>query len=315
MFKSVFFILLGCLCGPLMAQPKSAKNFQTIDYQLVVDNDAFTLDLTKDQYYSSGIYAAVRFLGDSGVNVKKIWSVQLNHRMYTPSWIGWDRISSLDRPYAGQVSVSGIAEFYFDKNVYYKINAELGIMGPNALVGEAQAEWHAWFGMPQPKGWKYQIENTLIANAEITRIKPFYSSYNIELSNITNANIGTVLNNIRHEFMIRLGELRPLHQSAYTSAALGRTRSAKRNSAMKEFYFFYAPGLEYVFQNASLQGSLFSDASPYTVDAIPWIWQHRLGVMFSWSRFDLGLISYWRSQENETATKHNYVGIRLNQRF
>ncbi len=314
MLRTVIFISFILLLNSLNAQDKPSNEFLKFDYQLVVDNDVFTLDLKKDRFYSSGIYAAVRILQDSSKDgTKVIRSYQLNQQMYTPTQIRWTRLSQLDRPYAGVLSITGSNEYYLPNNTYYKIGLELGILGPWAFVGVAQKTWHGWFGMPEPQGWKFQIENTPVVNIHATRVKPFFSSYDLDLSNVTSGSIGTIYNNIKHEILLRFGELRPINQSAFTSSSLGRRPS--ETDEMKEFYFFYAPGLEYVFQNATLQGSLFTDNSPHTVDVIHWVWHHRFGMMCSWSRFDLGFTAYWRSAENETAIKHNYVGIRLNQRF
>ncbi len=314
MRKTVFSISLLLLLINLMAQEKLSPSFLKYDYRLVVDNDVFALDINKDRYYSSGIYAAVRILQDSSKNGSKvIRSYQLNQQMYTPTQVRWTELWQLDRPYAGVLTVSASNEYYLKNNTYFKVNLEVGILGPWSLVGESQTSWHRWFGMPEPMGWKYQIENTPVVNLHLSRIKPFFSTNDVEISNVTNASIGTIYNNIKHEVLLRFGDLRPNNQSAFTGSTLGSPPSETRN--MKEFYIFYAPGVEYVFQNATLQGSLFSDNSPHTVDAIHWVWHHRFGMMWSWSRFDIGFTAFFRSPENKTAIKHNYAGIRLNQRF
>lgn len=309
-------LILFCFAAcSFQVSAQKSKAHLTIDYQLVVDNDAFTLDLTKDQYYSSGIFAAVRLLRDSTANAKVIRSYQLNHRMYTPSWIGWVNQSQLDRPYAGMISGSVSNEYYFNSNQYLKAQLELGWLGPGALVGETQAIWHEWFGMTQPQGWKYQINNTPIINLYMTYLNPFYSSYHFEFATETNLGAGTVYNYLRQDLVVRVGQMKPLQKSAFKSASLGNKRPNFKQKEVAEFYFFYAPGLEYVLYNATLEGNLIGEKSIYTVDATNWVWQHRFGVMFSWPRFDLAFTAYWRTKENETATDHNYLGIRMNQRF
>lgn len=297
------------------AQEKSPKSRLTFDYQLVVDNDAFTLDLSADQYYSSGIYPAVRWLADSAGRAKVIRSVQLNHRIFTPSWIGWNRETQLDRPYAGQVSASVANEYYFPSSQYLKVQLELGWMGPAVRMGETQDNWHRWFGMPQPRGWHYQINNTPIGNGYVTYIKPLYSSYNFEVSSETNLAFGTVFNYGRQELMFRAGNLRPMHRSAYSGAALGDKRNASSSQKTVESYLFYAPGFEYVVYNATIEGNLIGEKSHFTLNQINRVFQHRAGFMFSWPRFDMGFTAYWRTPENDRATRHKYASIRLNQRF
>ncbi len=314
MRRSLFFFTFLALSIHLSAQEKPKKEYLTFDYQLVVDNDVFTLDLTMDQYYSSGIYPEVRMLLDSNKKAKKIRSYKLNHRIYTPYWIGHSRLEQIDRPYAGIISGSITNEYYFHTNKYLRAELELGWLGPGVRMGQQQSTWHRWFGMPQPMGWQYQIEDTPVVNLYLNYIQPLYSSYRFEVSSQSNLSMGTVYNNFRQSLVIRTGELRPIHQSSYVASSLGRKRK-ERQQKTEEFYFFYSPGVEYVLYNATLQGGLIGPESPDTVDAIPWVIQHRFGVMFSWPRFDLSFTRFWRSKENDSAMKHTYVAIRLNQRF
>lgn len=285
-----------------------------MDYQLLVENDVFTFS-NQDQYYSSGIYFQVRRLKDSLKTAKVIRSYQLNHRIYTPRWVGWAQEEQLDRPYAGTLSISIANEYYFVKNHYLKAQLELGWMGPGSGVGKSQETWHRWFGMPTPMGWKYQINNTPILNLNLTYIKPLVSSYHFELTSESSGAIGTVYNYAHQDIVFRIGELKPMHQSAYVASSLGNKRVNLSESKISEIYFFYSPGLEYVFYNATIEGNIIGKKSEFTDEAIRWVWQHRGGIMMSWPRFDLGIIAYWRTHENQKANDHNYAGIRLNQRF
>lgn len=312
-----FFITALILLGftTAVAQGNQQRKNLRLDLQLVMDNDVFTLDLSQDQYYSSGIYPAVRWLGDSTKKSKVIYAVQLNHRVFTPSWIGWTNESALDRPYAGQLSASVAGEFYYASNQYLKAQLEIGWMGPSTFVGETQATWHDWFGMPQPRGWKFQINDTPIINAYLTYLKPVYSSYNFEIAGESNLGLGTVFNYARQDIMFRFGKLKPLYKSAFTGAFLGNKRSNQPAKRTVESYFFYSPGVEYVFYNATIEGNIIGTRSYFTGEQINLVFQSRAGVMFSWPRFDVGFTCYWRTRENAKATRHKYAGIRMNQRF
>jgi len=314
MRKIQLIFILFLSAQALQAQLVVLKTL-TKEAKLLVENDAFTLNLTKDQYYSSGIYGEWRYLLDSGKKSKKIRSFTLNHRMYTPKWIGWDQVEELDRPYAGLISLSVANHYHFNNGRYLKTQLELGWLGPRALVGETQSTWHEWFGMPEPRGWQYQINNSPIVNLYAHYAKAFAQKKHLELVNETNLALGTVYNYLRHEVVIRLGELLPVHQSSYLSSFLGKKQYQRTKTEVDEIYFFYAPGLEYVFYNATIEGNLIGQSSVYTEEANSWVWQHKAGIMLSWPSFDLGLTAFWRSQENTSATNHNYVGIQLNQRF
>ncbi len=294
----------------------TAQSTLKFEGRLIVDNDIFTGDRASDEYYSSGIYPAFRYLKDSINQTKVIRTYQLNHQIYTPGYIRASSIEQMDRPFAGILSASVANEYYFRKsNSYLKAELEIGWLGPKALVKEAQTAYHRLFGMPKPLGWSYQIQDSPVIDVKIQHIKTLHSSSFIEMAIESNLNMGTVYNNIRAHLMMRAGSLKPLYKSAYTGSSLGILRERKGLKKCIESYFFYSPGMEYVLYNATLQGNLIGKESPYTVAATKWVWQHRLGVMFSWEVFDLGVIGYWRKKENAEATNHNYVGIRLCQRF
>lgn len=312
MFRGFLTVLFTTFCLVLVGQ--KAERLK-MDFQLVVDNDAFTLDLSQDQYYSSGIYAAARLLMDSSKDVKRVRTYQLNHRVYTPSWIGWDSPALLDRPYAGTLSATIGNEYYFQHNQYLQAQLELGWMGPGSLVGQTQKTWHRWFGMPEPKGWKYQINDTPIINLHLKYLKALVSTANFELISESSLSAGTIYNHARQELVVRFGELKPLSQSAYVSSSIGNEKVRYTEPKLAEIYFFYAPGIEYVAYNATLEGNLIGKQSEFAVDAIDWVWQHKAGLMMSWPRFDLSFTAYWRTKENPEALAHDYVAIRMNQRF
>ncbi len=313
----ISIILIGFLLfyTEVFAQRISDKKYLTTDYQLVVDNDVFTLKIKQDQYYTSGIFPAVRFLRDSIRNTKVITTFQLNHRIYTPRKVTWRYEYQMDRPYAGMASISGINEYYFPTNQYLKVHLELGWIGPKTLADKTQMTYHGWFGMPPPNGWDLQISDAPIINIYGTYLKTWYSVPGFELNTETNLSLGTIYDNVRQEFMIRFGDFKPITSSALTGGLLGNRRLHYKQKEVSEFYLLYAPGVEYVFHNTTLEGNLFNDKSPYTEQAFPWVFQHRFGMMLSWPRFDFGFIAYFRTHENEKAEKHDYVGVRLNQRF
>ncbi len=314
MRSALIFLFIVLFTGTLSAQENQVKEYLTVDYQLLVDNDVFTLDLTRDHYYSSGIYPEIRFLMDSSEKAKKIRSFRFNHRMYTAYNIKWSELSKMDRPYAGIMSVSVANEYYFHSNKYLKTELELGWLGPGVKMGDQQSTWHGWFGMPHPEGWQYQINNTPLVNLHLKYIHSLVSSYRFELATESSTSLGTVYNNIRQDIIFRTGELKPMNQSVFQASTLGYKRKEKQQKT-QEFYFFYSPGVEYVIHNATLEGGFIGPSSIFTVNATKWVVQHRFGVAFSWPRFDLKITRFWRTKENEEAINHTYVGIQLNQRF
>ncbi|MFY0601819.1 MAG: lipid A deacylase LpxR family protein [Cyclobacteriaceae bacterium] len=311
MKNSFIFCLLFVYAFCSSGQDKTLK----FEAQLIVDNDLFTGDLEIDQYYSSGIYASFRHLLDSSEKTKIIRSYTLNHQMYTPSWIGETIPEFNDRPYAGVLSFTFTQEYFFANGHYFRPQIEIGWLGPKNLVGKSQSAWHGALGIPKPMGWKYQIKDSPLLGLNLKHIYSYGYMEGIDFSGEATLKIGTVYDLARYDLILRIGKIKPLIESAYLQGVLGKTNKRNPHRETTESYFFYSPGLERVFYNATLEGNIIGEESTYTMEAIKYVWQHRAGVMFSWPIFDLGIIAYWRSKENEEADKHKYVGLRYTQRF
>ncbi|GAB4237645.1 MAG: lipid A deacylase LpxR family protein [Ekhidna sp.] len=286
------------------------------ELQVESDNDAYTLNVTRDQYYSSGIFLRYRFVRDSskrkeGIE-KKIRSYSLNHRIFTPKKLEWDDVQLMDRPYAGQLSLAASNETYYKSEAYLKIMAELGWMGSALGTEDLQYSWHKLFGMQLPFGWDYEIGNAPIINGYATYAKTLASGEELDLISESNAAAGTTFNYLRQEFVIRFGTRKPIHKSTQYSGVVGIENKGKGNH---EFYFFLSPGFEYVAYNATIEGNLIGQSSVYTESREPLVFQTRAGVMLSFTRFDAAFIYYRRTKETSEATFHKYLGIRLSHRF
>ncbi len=283
--------------------------------RLVVENDAFTLNFYKDQYYSSGIYPSFRYVHDTSAHRKVVHGFQLNHRIYTPKNISWRFEELFDRPYAGQISASFASEYYFKKGKYFKWEVELGWMGPSSRVGKMHAYWHQIFNLGTPKGWKYQINDSPLATISLKYGHSLLNIEKLEILSESSLAAGTTNDWVRQEIVIRIGRFLSINRSSFYSAQLGNVKKLMPVPEMSEFYVFYAPGYEYVFYNATIEGNFLGDESSFVKTPEKQIIQHRYGIMMSWPSFDLGFIGYIRSPETTESTGHYYVGIRMNQRF
>lgn len=304
---SVFLITIVGFCQ---------KKYLTRELQVENDNDAYTLNLNRDQYYSNGVAIRYRHLTDSSnwksQMVKVIRSYDLNHRIYSPRHLFWEDSADMDRPYAGQVSLAASNHYYYTAQSYLKVKLELGWMGPSLRTGDLQYSWHKAFGMELPRGWKYQINDAPIINTYGTYAKTLLSGEILDLTSESNMALGITFTHIRQEFMIRFGTFKPIQHSTQYNGVLGIENKAPGNH---EFYFFLSPGVEYVAYNATIEGNLIGKESIYTETREPWIYQIRAGLMASWTKFDFALLYYRRTKSTPEARLHKYVGIRLNQRF
>lgn len=310
--RSIIVALSLLTCSLVSGQ----KRFLTQELQVENDNDAYTLNLTRDQYYSNGVAIRYRILMDSAQFkdnfTKVIRSYDLNHRIYSPRHLFWENVEQMDRPYAGQITLAASNEYYFRKGAYLKAKVELGWMGPSIRTGDLQYGWHKTFGMQLPLGWYYEINDAPIINTYATYAKELSSGEVLDLIAESNLALGTTFTHLRQEFTIRFGTFKPIQQSTHYNGVLGIENKGPANH---EFYFFFSPGVEYAAYNATIEGNLIGKESIYTETRVPWIFQMRAGLMASWTKFDAALLYYRRTKETTEAVFHKYVGIRLNQRF
>lgn len=290
-----------------------AQNGRYLDreIQIIADNDVFTLDLTADQYYSQGSYGRYRVVDTTGYR-KRILSIGINHRIFTPRGVTLTMVENFDRPYAGQLSASGGIAWY-DELATYEYELELGVMGPASLAEPIQVGWHKAFGMPIPQGWDYQINNSPIINGYFNTAHLLIRAGNVQILGEGHVAAGTAFTYGRPEVVLRLGKFKDLDQSVQYGSNLGHR--LKRSQYTLETIIFVAYGPEYVLYNSTIEGNVIGKPSVHTEKIEPLVHTFRAGALFSWSSFDLKVIYYRRSVETIGAYNHKYVGIHLSQRF
>lgn len=184
MMRGVLTGLVVLLCAQAGISQK--KRFLTRSLQIENDNDAYTLNLTRDQYYSNGVAIRYRVLRDStpanSKLLKVIRSYDINHRIYTPKRLWWTEVEQLDRPYAGQMSLSASNQYYYKRGAFLKAKAELGWMGPVLKTADLQYHWHKTFGMQLPLAWQYEINNGPIINAYGTYASTLAAEEGVDLT-------------------------------------------------------------------------------------------------------------------------------------
>ncbi len=298
-------------CQTLFAQKMLRRELQVEN-----DNDAYTLNLSRDQYYSQGVALRYRIITDSSkwksTLKKKIRSYVLNHRFYTAKHLWWTDTTDMDRPYAGQISLSATNEYYLKNSSYIYAELELGWMGPALRMGDLQYNWHKAFGMQLPFGWDYQINNSPIINIYGKYAKTLVEGDGMDIISESNIALGTAFGHARQEFIIRLGNFLPIHSSTQFNGVVGRINDGPKQH---EAYFFISPGLEYVTYNSTIEGGIIGEESIFTKTSEKWVYQTRAGLLFSWTKFDFALFYYRRTRETSESTYHKYVGIRMGQRF
>jgi len=300
----------------MLFQAEGQKKVLTRSLQVENDNDAYTLNFSRDQYYSNGVSIRYRILKNSVASnpgfFKMIRSYEINHRIFSPKHLWWTEREELDRPYAGQISLAASNQYYYKKGAYLKVSTELGWMGPALRTADLQYHWHKTFGMQLPLAWQYEINNGPVINTYCTYAANLSIGRDFDLVAESNFALGTTFTHLRQELIVRVGKFKPIHKSTQYSGVLGIENKGPGN---REFYLFISPGVEYVGYNATIEGQLIGASSRYTEERVSWVYQTRAGVMASWTKFDFALFYYRRTKETTEATFHKYVGIQMSQRF
>ncbi len=301
------------------------RKLSTRELRLTVDNDAYYIP--QDQYYSSGIFAKYRKLVDERSplyrflfyeeNISKaVVGYSINHYMFTPSKIWLSRAQDLDRPFAGMVTVGLDLDYYLETDWVFRFNVEAGVLGPLSQTDHLQIFWHETFDMNIPGGWFNQISNTPAIILRAGLFKSFKLTDYLEIINESQLELGTIFDNIKQGFTIRIGGFKNLSESIYTNAAIGK-RISPLSYQNLEWYIFAGPTIEYVLYNTTIEGNPFNNNSPHTDNVLPWVTHQRYGFGVGGGVFDANVTFYWRSKENSDAKakKHKYIGISVSYRY
>ncbi len=312
--KNTFSLFFCLLSGLVFSQNQHSKSFGFIS-----DNDVY-VSATQDQYYSNGLTLQYQFLSKTPSEklVKKMYTFQLGHYLYTPYSGNVPNIANQDRPFAGYLFADfGITKFYKNESAF-KITYQLGILGPSSQAESLQKWYHKMVGMYTPAGWAYQIQDQLGANINLTYLKNvgYTSNKQLDFNAFAEAKVGTIFNELTLGFVSRIGfkTLNPIFNSVLFNSNIG---NEKTDNPLKEVYFFIKPQLSYVAYNATIQGSLFNDNSPLTFDAKPIKASVQLGLKWASKRFNYGYAITYLSKAvaNNRVTGHKYGTITMIYKF
>ena len=166
--------------GSGSAQPPAPVADAASIWTIQVENDAVsTLRGTSDQYYTSGL----RLGWTSGADAidpiaafgRSVWgdgttrvSLELSQSLFTPRDTQIDPPNPLDRPYAGELLLTGglIHDTADTRDV---VALSLGVVGPAALGEEVQNGFHDLIGDTPNRGWHYQVPDQPAVNLLVQR--------------------------------------------------------------------------------------------------------------------------------------------------
>jgi hypothetical protein len=191
--------------------------------------------------------------------------------MYTPEDILNPAPQPNDRPWAGHLYVSRIARIsYFQNSLKAqrqdRFEVSLGIVGPAALAGETQIEFHRLIGADRPAGWDNQLRNEPILQLRYdTALRwPEENGGKVDLIPRVRANVGNAVTSLEAEITGRIGwnlsgfGIQPIIAPAPLAHTIGPPDQARRSRWRSSGNIFVRGGIKAVAHNIFLDGNSFA---------------------------------------------------------
>jgi lipid A 3-O-deacylase len=279
-------------------------------FRYYFDNDFFA---NNDYYYTQGqgfelvspklLKNPINYLFIKLKNSEQKHGLSLEQIGFTPIDIVSNEILYNDRPYA---AASMLKSFLVSTDTIHKTTfsstLSLGIIGPFNSGKEIQTMIHKWIGKDAPLGWQYQIQNDLILNYEISYEKQLYRLNNLfALNSNAKLRLGTMNTNASGGFTTTFGKI----NSPFISV---------KNKNNFQIYGYWQGLATAVGYDASLQGGLFNQDSPYVItdqNMERFTFQRNFGIVLHHKKLYLEYYRSWLSKEFETGRTHSWGGFRI----
>jgi hypothetical protein len=308
---SLLFLLPISLFAQKIDNTASYRNIESETYfRFHYDNDYFA---ASDENYTQGysFEVVLKSLEKNPINhlfikpkdVKSKYGLAIEHIGFTPDDYVSEAIQFGDRPFASAIMLKS---FTMATDTIRKMRLSqafsLGLIGPGAFGKEMQVGIHEATGNKVPGGWDNQIKNDVIINYRVDYEKQLYKYNNFfELNTNSTIQLGTLFTKA----------------SVGANMIIGKINSGfitPKTERKFQIYAYVEPRLSLVGYDATLQGGLFNNSSPYTISSD--------NIERLTAQFDFGLIiktrtlyfEYTRStitREFKTGSSAKWGGIRI----
>lgn len=301
-------ILFWCINCPVILFAQS-KN----ELGLTLDNDVVFFT---DRYYTAGHHLFYRrVLGknreEKDSTSRPILSFLIGNEIYTSKTILFANTVNLDRPYAGYL-YTAIKFNHTWKKPAGIMNLEIGWVGEQNGTGQLHTWWHEQTGYKEPRGWGTQIANEVIANLSYQFNYPWRLGPRAELISESTMHAGTASNKFNQQLTVRFLDFMPLNKSVY----LNNTLASSTGDSDRESFLFMGAGVDYVFSNIFLEGSLFEDRpTPFTVAVSPWVFYATVGYCYAKRKNTFRFQLIGLSRETPEGFIHGYGQFGYARRF
>ena len=282
-------------------------------FRFSYDNDYFT---STDQNYTQGynfelvLHALrknpVNYLFFKPGNEFK-YGLSIEHIGFTPDNIKSSSIQYGDRPFAAAIMLkSFLIATDTIHNSRFISSLNMGIIGPGAFGKEMQVAIHKATDNPIPQGWQNQIRNDAVFNYEVGYEKQLWRFRNLfALQSNATVRAGTLFTNA----------------SVGLNAVFGIINSPFTSMKHKNRFLLYAytqPMVTAVGYDATLEGGIFNDKSPYTIapgDIERFTGQHNYGIILQTRSLYFEYARTAITREYKSAESYKWGGIKIGFKF
>jgi hypothetical protein len=312
---SLQLLLLIIIPNGLMAQKiNNMASFRAIEndsyFRFNYDNDYFT---SSDKNYTQGYSFELVSSKLKKNPINKLFYIPQNsatkfgfsieHIGFTPSNYKSAAIQFSDRPFAAAIMLKSFTISTTIEKKYRGYSAfNIGIIGPGAFGKEMQVAIHEATGNAIPLGWKNQIKNDVVLNYEIGLEKQLFRFRNIfSLQSDTNLKVGTLYTNASLGLNATIGIINTPFDSTFEKSKF-------------QLYFYTQPLVNIVGYDATLQGGLFNQNSPYTISNSSierFTAQHNYGIVLKTKRLYFEYSRTAITREFDSGNSAKWGGIKI----
>lgn len=282
---------------------------------IVLENDLYTSSVN-DKYYTNGIELYFRFLSDKASDriAKSTHEIHIGQYIYNPQTVDAADPNYHDRPFAGLLSGKYLHSKFYKSGSYLKFGGSLGWIGRGSGAEAMQEFMHKTFNYKPVAGWRYQIRNTPVLQADIRYYQHLIDSPFADFGLQGQITGGTAFTGATISAVSRIGilKLKPRYESMLDGAAV-----SSQPSEQKELFIYLSPGFQHQLYDATIQGSPFSDESPVTWPLVPARLVGEAGIQYRAKKICLSYAFVYQGKEadNWVNTGYYYGSIRASYLF
>lgn len=264
-------------------------------------------------------FSKEKALKDSEDILQARTSISVGQNIFTPDDISETALIENDVPYAGWLYLGLGVMANQGLNRFDQLELNIGVVGPSSMAEEVQTEWHNFFGITKPKGWKNQLNDELgvvlfYEQARRFETKDLILGLKWDVIPHIGGSIGNVFTFAKLGVTFRFGpdlasdfgppRIRPsLPGSGFYSPKKGFN-----------WYVFTGAETRLMLQNIFLDGNTFKES--HSVDKKPVVGDLQAGVVIQYDRLRVSYTQIFRSKEfDDQDQSHNYGSLGISYQF